>query len=214
MCNSTKHTLHKKDIVRARTMRRTMQRTKKTQRGGDRNVTKKQINMVFENMDTTSTGPKFNVRIQVYSDTPIPKSALDFDALSQLFGSYIADVDEQISIIKDGPIGPPRKERIINIKATDGNKHVTKKQVRILFENRHTSNKKYNIRVQVYSDTFTPKSAYDMNTISKLTDYYMTTIDEQLSLMRDDTKKGTKKGTKKDIRKIIITAKDKDTGEI
>jgi uncharacterized protein YozE (UPF0346 family) len=195
MGNSTKHKL--------RLNKKNTTRTKR--KGGNRDITKKQINMVFENMHTSNKDdPKYNIRIQVYSDTPIPKSALDFYALSQLFGSYTADVDEQLSLIKDGPVKPPKIERIIKASVKDNKGSITKKQVRILFENRRTSNKKYNIHIQVYSDNFIPKSAYDMNTLSKLTDYYMATIDEQLSLIKDGPVKPPRTE-----RIITVLAKDK-----
>ena len=90
-------------------------RQTKKKRGG-RQATK-EVRMVFENMHTSDKN--YNIKVQVYSEDSIPQSALDFDALSDLMNSYMANVDEQLSILKDGPIGPPKKERIIKIHAKD-----------------------------------------------------------------------------------------------
>jgi hypothetical protein len=41
------------------------------------------------------------------------------NTLSKLTDYYMATIDEQLSLIKDGPVKPPRTERIITVLAKD-----------------------------------------------------------------------------------------------
>ena len=72
---------------------------------------KASANFLFEKMHTS---PNLKVRVFVNDKPDMPKSMIDFGALSSLISFYMTKMNEQISVIKNGDVKPPRILKSVN----------------------------------------------------------------------------------------------------
>ena len=60
------------------------------------------------------TSPNLKVRVFVNDKPDMPKSIIDFGALSSLISFYMTKMNEQISVLKNGDVKPPRILKSVN----------------------------------------------------------------------------------------------------
>lgn len=99
----------KKYTRQNRNSRPKKKRTLRKRKGGDnKNVG---AHFIFEKMHTS---PNIRARVFVKNKPKMPTNIIDFGALSKMINHYVQEVNEQISIIKEGDKKDKKMVKTIN----------------------------------------------------------------------------------------------------